>query len=32
MTIIDASTFHGYSDSMQPYFDGARSLGVDEDD
>ncbi len=30
MTIIDASTFHGYSDSMQPYFDGARSLGVEE--
>ncbi len=29
MTIIDASTFHGYSDSLQPYVDGVRSLGVE---
>jgi outer membrane lipoprotein-sorting protein len=25
MTIIDPSTFHGYTDSLQPYFDGAKS-------
>jgi len=24
MTIIDPSTFHGYTDSLQPYLDGAR--------
>ena len=27
MTIIDPSTFHGYTDSLQPYLDGVRSLG-----
>lgn len=27
MTILDPSTFHGYSDSLQPYIDGVRSLG-----
>jgi outer membrane lipoprotein-sorting protein len=26
MTIIDPSTFHGYTDSLQPYIDGVRSL------
>jgi outer membrane lipoprotein-sorting protein len=25
MTIIDPSTFHGYTDSLQPYLDGAKS-------
>jgi outer membrane lipoprotein-sorting protein len=25
MTIIDPSTFHGYTDSLQPYMDGAKS-------
>jgi outer membrane lipoprotein-sorting protein len=25
MTIIDPSTFHGYTDSLQPYLDGVRS-------
>lgn len=29
MTILDPSTFHGYSDSLQPYVDGVRSLGSD---
>jgi outer membrane lipoprotein-sorting protein len=28
MTIIDPSTFHGYTDSLQPYIDGVRSLGT----
>jgi outer membrane lipoprotein-sorting protein len=26
MTILNPSTFHGYTDSMQPYIDGVRSL------
>ncbi len=26
MTILDPSTFHGYTDSMQPYIDGVKSL------
>ena len=30
MTILDPSTFHGYTDSLQPYVDGARSLGTRE--
>ncbi|HUW18450.1 MAG TPA: hypothetical protein VMW16_04035 [Sedimentisphaerales bacterium] len=29
MTIIDPSTFHGYTDSLQPYIDGVRSLGTE---
>jgi len=29
MAIIDPSTFHGYTDSLQPYLDGARFLGKD---
>ncbi len=28
-TIIDPSTFHGYTDSLQPYVDGVQSLGTD---
>ncbi|MEW6745307.1 MAG: DUF2092 domain-containing protein [Planctomycetota bacterium] len=27
MPILDPSTFHGYTDSLQPYIDGIRSLG-----
>jgi outer membrane lipoprotein-sorting protein len=30
MTVIDPSTFHGYTDSLQPYLDGARSLGSEK--
>jgi hypothetical protein len=30
MTIIDPSTFHGYTDSLQPYLDGVRSIGTDK--
>jgi len=29
MPIIDPSTFHGYTDSMQRYIDGFRSLGTE---
>ena len=29
MAIIDPSTFHGYTDSLQPYLDGARFMGTD---
>jgi len=29
-SIIDPSTFHGYTDSLQPYFDGAMEMGVDK--
>ncbi len=25
--IVDASTFHGYTDSLQPYLDGAKDMG-----
>ncbi|MEW6745805.1 MAG: DUF2092 domain-containing protein [Planctomycetota bacterium] len=32
MTIIDPSTFHGYTDSLQPYLDSVRSLGSDDVD
>jgi hypothetical protein len=28
MTILDPSTFHGYTDSLQAYIDGVRSMGV----
>jgi outer membrane lipoprotein-sorting protein len=28
MTVIDPSTFHGYTDSLQAYIDGVRSLGT----
>lgn len=28
MTILDPSTFHGYTDSLQEYIDGAKSLGT----
>jgi outer membrane lipoprotein-sorting protein len=27
--IFDASTFHGYTDSLQPYVDGVKSLGTE---
>jgi len=30
MTILDPSTFHGYTDSMQPYLDGVRGLGTEK--
>lgn len=29
MTIIDPSTFHGYTDSLQPYIDWVRSIGTE---
>lgn len=31
-TIIDPSTFHGYTDSLQPYLDGVRSRGTERVD
>ncbi len=30
MPIIDPSTFHGYTDSLQPYLDGVKSLGTEK--
>jgi outer membrane lipoprotein-sorting protein len=30
MAIIDPSMFHGYTDSLQPYLDGARFMGTDK--
>lgn len=30
MPIIDPSTFHGYTDSLQQYLDGVKSLGVEK--
>ncbi|MGB2864421.1 MAG: DUF2092 domain-containing protein [Sedimentisphaerales bacterium] len=30
MAIINPSTFHGYTDSIQPYLDGARFMGTDK--
>jgi len=30
MTILDPSIFHGYTDSLQPYLDGVRGLGVEQ--
>jgi len=30
MTIIDPSTFHGYTDSLQPYLDGVQGLGTEK--
>jgi outer membrane lipoprotein-sorting protein len=30
MPIIDPSTFHGYTDSLQPYLDGVRGLGSEK--
>jgi len=29
-TVIDPSTFHGYTDSLQPYLDGVRSRGTEK--
>jgi outer membrane lipoprotein-sorting protein len=31
-TIIDPSTFHGYTDSLHPYLDGVRSRGTEKVD
>src|SRR5207249_4183500 len=30
MPILDPSTFHGYSDSLQPYLDGIRGLAPEQ--
>lgn len=30
MTIIDPSTFHGYTDSLVPYLDGVRGMGTEK--
>jgi outer membrane lipoprotein-sorting protein len=30
MPVIDPSTFHGYTDSLQPYLDGVKGLGVEK--
>ena len=30
MTVIDPSTFHGYTDALQPYIDGVRSVGIEK--
>jgi outer membrane lipoprotein-sorting protein len=30
MTILDPSTFHGYTDSLQAYVEGVRSLGTEK--
>jgi outer membrane lipoprotein-sorting protein len=30
MPVIDPSTFHGYTDSLQPYLDGVKSLGEEK--
>ncbi len=30
MPIIDPSTFHGYTDSLQPYLDGVKGLGTEK--
>ncbi|UCG32099.1 MAG: hypothetical protein JSU68_10580 [Phycisphaerales bacterium] len=30
--VFDASTFHGYTDSLQPYLDGVRSIGIEDID
>ncbi len=27
-TVLDPSTFHGYTDSLQPYLDGVKGLGT----
>ena len=32
MTTINPSTFHGYTDSIQPYLDGARFMGTEKMD
>lgn len=29
MTILDPSSFHGYTDSLQPYLDGVRGMGTE---
>lgn len=30
VSILDPSTFHGYTDSLQPYFDGAMGMGTEK--
>ena len=30
MPILDPSTFHGYTDALQPYVDGVKSLGTEK--
>jgi outer membrane lipoprotein-sorting protein len=30
MPVLDPSTFHGYTDSLQPYIDGVTSLGTEK--
>ncbi len=30
MPILDPSTFHGYTDSLQPYLDGVRKVGMEK--
>jgi outer membrane lipoprotein-sorting protein len=30
LTIIDPSTFHGYTDSLQPYLDSVRAMGMEK--
>jgi outer membrane lipoprotein-sorting protein len=30
MPVIDPSTFHGYTDSLQPYLDGVMGMGVEK--
>ena len=29
-TIVDPSTFHGYTDSLHPYLDGAKGMGTED--
>jgi len=29
-TIVDPSTFHGYTDSLHPYLDGAKKMGTED--
>ena len=29
-TIVDPSTFHGYTDSLEPYLDGAKGMGTED--
>lgn len=30
MTILDSSTFHGYTDSLQAYVDGVMGMGTEK--
>ncbi len=31
-SVLDPSTFHGYTDSLQPYMDGVRNIGIERID